>query len=277
MMLTNEQIQLASKLNYFCDERFISGRIVEYDLRAANISMLREYGLMNDELYRFMLSSNKQYREEFIGWQIKKEKEESDKSNSIDGSITYKTIYEGIKAAKLKLFEANNIQPSEVIRIANDAVYINRHSDLQYTKFSEFVEFKQKMIADTCIKIFPTLIIFYWTSLDGNMNLEVKGISDQNKLILHQNYMLSFIGSVLLTYERAGTIDAIHLIQDFYNDYIQRKLPIEFYRELNGRSLYKVVNYGYFLEDIDDINIIDISYNGNVIRELWKLLLTKYK
>lgn len=275
-MLTEEQIKLASKQNYFCDSVFISGRIAEYDLRAANISMCREYGLINDDYYQYMLSVDKQYREEFIGWQIKKEKEESQNKSAIDGSITYKTIYDGIKTAKLQLFEANNIQPNEVIRIANDAVYINRPMDLEFTRFGEFIEFRQKMVAETCIKLSPTLIIFYWHTMEG-LNVEVKGISDDFKVALHQNYMLSFIGSVLLTYERAGTVDAIHLIEDFYNDYISRSLPKEFYRELSPKSLYRIIRTGYYLEDIDDINLIDISYNGNLIRELWKIILSKYK
>ncbi len=273
--MTDEQISLASKQNYFCNSRFISGRIIEYDLRAANISMCRQYGIINDDYYRYLLNSDKQYREEFIGWQIRKEMQESGNRSAIEGSKTYNTIYEGIKKAKLQLFEANNIQPEEVVRIANDAVYINRSSDLVYTKFSEFIEFRKKIVADTVIKLSPTLIIFYWSNVDG-LNIEVKGIGDESKIQLHQNYMLSFIGSVLLTYERAGVTDAIHLIEDFYNDYLNRKLDIRFYRELNSISLYKIINSGYYLEDISDINVIDISYNANIIRELWKIIISKY-
>ena len=108
------------------------------------------------------------------------------------------------------------------------------------------------------------------------MNIDIKGIGDETKVQLHQNYMLSFIGSVLLTYERAGVIDSIHLIEDFYNDYLARRLDIGFYRELNSTSLYKIINSGYYLEDISDINVIDISYNANIIRELWKIIISKY-
>jgi len=274
-MLTNEQTALANKSNYFCDSRFISGKIMEYDLRAANISMLREYNIIPDDYYRYMLSVDKQYREAFIGWQIKKEKEESDNKSALEGSITYRTIYEGIIKAKLDLFEANNIQPNEVIRIANDAVYVNRQSELMFTKFGNFVEFRLKMIAESVVKLSSSLCVFFWNDMNG-LNLEVKGINDETKL-LHQNYLLSFIGSVLLTYERSGVTDAIHLIEDFYNDYINRNLSKEFYRELNPASMYKVIKSGYYVSDIDDVNLLDISYNGNLIRELWKILLTKYK
>ena len=213
-MLSEEQIKLANKTDYFCNSRFISGRILEYDIRAANISVLREAGIINDDYYKYLLSVSKDYREQYIGLQIRKEKEENNSSRStIESSITYRTIYNGIINAKLKLFEANNIQPNEVIRIANDAVFINRQQNLEYTKFSDFVEFKLKMVAENVIKLSPTLIIFYWTDING-LNVEVRGISDDNKIAMHQPYILSFIGSVLLTYERAGTIDAIHFIED---------------------------------------------------------------
>lgn len=275
-MLTQEQIQLASKDEYFCNSRFISGRIMEYDIRAANISVLREANIITDDYYNYMLSVDKMYREQFIGWQIKKEKEESGNKSAIEGSLTYRTIYEGIKQARLQLFDANNIQPSEVVRISHDAVFVNRLSDLTYTEFGKYIKFRQKMIANTAIKLSSTLIIFYWNDING-LNLEVKGIGDESKVLEHQEYILSFIGSVLLTYERAGTIDAIHLIEDFYNDYINRKLPKQFYRELNPKSMYKIINSGYYLLDVDDISLLDISYNGNLIRELWKILMTKYK
>ena len=274
--MTNEQISLASKKEYFCNSRFISGRIMEYDIKAANISMLRESNVISEELYRYLLAIDKYNRERFIGMQIKKEMEESSIRSAINGSITYKTIYEGITNAKIQLFETNNILPNEVVRISNDAVYVNRSSDLLVTNFGKYIEFKQKMVADNAIKLSSTLIIFYWNDVNG-LNLEVKGIGDERKISEHQNYMLSFIASVLLTYERAGTLDAIHLIESFYNDYINRKLSKEFYRELNSFSMYKIINSGYYLLDINDINLLDISYNGNLIRELWKIIMVKYK
>lgn len=275
-MLTQEQIAIASKDEYFCNSRFISGRIMEYDIRAANISMLREADIIPEDYYQYMLSVDKMYREQFIGWQIKKEKEESGNKSALEGSITYRTIYEGIKTIRLRLFEANNIQPNEVVRISHDAVFVNRSTNLEVTKFGKYIEFRQKMVAETAVKLSSTLILFYWNDFNG-LNLEVKGISDEAKIAEHQNYILSFIGSVLLTYERAGTVDAIHLIEDFYNDYIERKLPKQYYRELNPASMYKILHSGYYLVDIDDVNLLDISYNGNLIRELWKILMTKYK
>ena len=273
-MITEEQKLLASKITYFYPARFISGRIMEYDIKAANISMLRSANLLNDDFYRFLLTANKQYREEFIGWQIKKEKEESGSRSALEGSITYRTIYNGIRDAKIKLFELNNIQPNEVINIANDAVFINRSSNLDFTKINDFVEFKLKMIAESVIKLSTTLYIYFWHDNNG-LNLEVKGIGEDNIVALHQPYMLSFIGSVLLTYERAGITDAIHLIEDFYNDYVNRRLDKNFYRELSPSSMYKVVNSGYYLYDIENINLLDISYNGNLIRELWKIMISK--
>lgn len=275
--MTKEQEQLASKITYFCNSRFLSGRIMEYDIRAANISMLRQANMINEDFYQYLLVSPKSYREQFIGMQEKREMEEAGTRSAIEGSPTYKAIYEGIRLAKCQLFDLNNIQPQEVIRIANDAIYINRLSDLEYTKFGDYIEFKQKMVAESVLKLSTTLVLFFWHDMNG-LNIEVKGIGDRGQY-LHQDFMLSFLGSVMLTYERAGVVDAIHLIEDFYNDYLNRNLDPRFYRELSPQSLYHLVNSGYYLEDITgiDLNIIDISYNGAIIRELWKILMTKYK
>lgn len=275
-MLTQDQEQLASKISYFCNSRFISGRIMEYDIKAANISMLREANMINDDFYQYLLYSDKQYREQFIGMQEKREMEESKSRSSMEGSITYKTIYEGIKQAKLQLFDSNNIQLNEVIRIANDAVYINRPVDLEYTKFGQFIEFKQKIVAESVIKLSSTIILFFWHNQSG-LNIEVKGINDYAQS-LHQNYMLSVLGSIMLTYERAGVTDAIKFIEQFYDDYINLRLDKEFYRELSPSSLFRIINSGYYLHDVSnvDIHLLDISYNGNLIREFWKILISRY-
>ena len=185
--MTKEQEQLASKITYFCNSRFLSGRIMEYDIRAANISMLRQANMINEDFYQYLLVSPKSYREQFIGMQEKREMEEAGTRSAIEGSPTYKAIYEGIRLAKCQLFDLNNIQPQEVVRIANDAVYINRLSDLEYTKFGDYIEFKQKMVAESVLKLSTTLVLFFWHNMNG-LNIEVKGIGDRGQY-LHQDLM----------------------------------------------------------------------------------------
>ena len=51
----------------------------------------------------------------------------------------YNIIQKGIKESKVQLFDANDIKSYEVIRIANDAVYVNRINGLKYTEFDIFL------------------------------------------------------------------------------------------------------------------------------------------
>lgn len=260
---------LASKDSYFAPLRYITGRIVEYDIKSANISMLKKYGIINDEYYNYLSNLPKNIREVEIGLRIRDEQQYS----SDHSSITYTTISNGIKEAKRMLFDSNDIKYDEVIRIARDAVYINRQFDLQYTVFDNVIEFRKKVVADAVIKLSNSLIIFFWHNENG-LNLDIKGLG--NNEYLHQDYMLSFIGSVLLTAERAGISDALNLISSFYKDYINRTLDIRFYRELNPDSLYKIEYSNYYVSLPNSANDIDISFNANIIRELWSILINKY-
>ena len=65
-------------------------------------------------------------------------------------------------------------------------------------------------------------------------------------------------------------------------EYDSRHLPIDFYREYNSQSMYRV-NIGtigsiFYIEDasINDISQLDISYNQNMNREIIKLLMMIY-
>ena len=128
-MLSRELSSLAKQINYVCPNRFVSGQIIEYDIRQANINILYKYKIIDEKYYNYLAHVPKIQREVIIGNLIKQDKNK------------YNIIQKGIKEAKCQLFEANNIKEYEVVRIANDAVYVNRSGGLQYTIFDgiEFV------------------------------------------------------------------------------------------------------------------------------------------
>ena len=189
----------------------------------------------------------------------------------------YICINAGIIEAKKMLVEANNITLPEIVRIANDAVYINRPSILEHRVFDN-IEFKVKSINHVCLRLMNKLFITFKSDENG-LDIDVKGIGDNKRL--HGNYMLSFIATLVNTVERAGIDDGIRLLSDFYKRYTQLQLPIGFYREFNSGSAFRIktgsrVN-NYFVSDSTnlDINIIDINYNAEVIRDLWTILFEK--
>ena len=165
--------EIMMKQNYLHPSRYISGRIVEYDIKSANISTLRMQNIISEEDYIRLSNMPKINREIEIGLMIKNDKE------------IYNYIQKGIKSAKLALAKANSIDIESICRIANDAVYINSVSNLQRTKFGDYIEFKQKSEFNIMLTLL-NVIIFCKFMDDGNIDVDIKGIGDN--MALHQNY-----------------------------------------------------------------------------------------
>ena len=251
--------ELIQKRDYYCPSRYIRGRITEYDIKACNINMLLYYDQISIDTYNFLNNIPKYDREVYIGNMIK------------ENPDIYKVIANGIKEFKTKLAEANNISDNEIIRIANDAVFINRSIDLQITQFDNIL-FANKGTYSSALKILDKhTIVFVGNDNYGNNIVEVKGLGDN--AILHQNYMLSIIVSIINTMEKSSVKDALALLNDIYKDYVNLRLDKGFYREFNSSSLYKYKDLDYGAYYIDNINDIDISYNLSILRELWSILI----
>lgn len=249
----------ANTTSYITDKRYISGRIVEYDIKSANITMLRKYNAIDDSYYNYLNRLPKQDREIEVGLLQK------------NNNYYYKTIKNGIVEAKKKLLYSNNISPDSIIRIANDAVYINTSVDLQYTEFEDVI-FVRKSVSSSLLKLL-NIIVFFWYNSDG-INIDVKGLGDSK--YIHMDYILSIIANTIYLLERVSINDALKFISDFYDDYINLRLDKEYYREFNPQSYYHLKNTNYYMIDIDDINNIDIGYNLYILRELWSIILERY-
>lgn len=265
--MDSELRSIITKQNYLSPMKYISGRIVEYDIKSANISVLRNSEIISQKDYEYLYSLPKHLREKEIGL---REKE--------DPSI-YTSIQVGIKEAKIDLADFNQLNESQIVRIANDAVYIDSNIDLPYVKFGEYIEFKQKSEYDVYCNLLG-VIIFCKFQPDGNIHIDVKGIGDN--AILHQNYMIYTIMSTITLLERSGITDALDYITDICEQYLRRELPVGYYREFNSNSLYKTIyctlGIPYSLSDIYESQKfdIDINYNYTILRELWSILFDIY-
>ena len=245
---------------------YLSGRIVEYDIKAANISILHQAGAISDEYYQLLQSIPKISREIAIGNLIKEDNEAD-----INKVGYQKIISDGIAQAKIQLFKSNNINPDNVVRIANDAVYINSSLDLKYTKFGD-IEFRPKGIYTSMLILANgQFIIFMWRDING-INIDVKGLGDDNYED-HQS-MLSIIVHVMYLLESNSYEQALIYLRDFYLDYINLKLDVSYYRSLiyNG---YLTANREFLFRDIkiDDISQFDINDNLFIISELYSIVL----
>lgn len=256
--MDNELRNIAISTNYITPLNYVSGRIVEYDIASANISMLKQYNAIDDNYYNYLSNLPKYDREVEIGLLIRSDKK------------YYDIISIGIQKAKEMLFEMNNIKNYMVVRIANDAVYINHSINLYNTQFG-LIHFKQKSIWNSMIKLGNIIIFFNF--IGDNIEIDVKGLGVNKEL--HSNFMLSAIANVVYMMERVSTQDALKFIIDLYQNYLNKKLPIEFYREFNPDSLYHLSNSDFYITDPSKSEI-DIGYNLYILRELWSIVLDKY-
>ena len=244
-------------MNYLSTYPFIINNYIrEYDLSAANINALYTNGYFDKSTYDLFKSYDKKKREVEVGLLIKRD------------SKVYEIISSGIINAKKLLFESNNIQDNEVLTIKNDAVFIIS-KELVNTVFGNY-EFKCKNLYNTYLRILD-LEIYYRDSLNSDdIFFDIKGISD-DKLYLH-TAMVSLISEVCYRVQRYDKFDNIRFIMNIYENFLHRRLPIEYYRNLDSFSKYTIINnIGiYSLDNIsnDMINIISIDRNLSILREL---------
>ena len=256
--MTNQS--LISKSNYVSERNYITGTIRELDIKAANINILFHSGLIDENLYQYLLALPKQDREIYIGNRIRQDKG------------IYESIQNGIKEAKIWLSEANNLKDSEIVRIANDAVYVKRTSPLGFLKYDN-IEFVEKNVYSSMLNL-NGIVLFFNYNKEGVLNVDVKGIGDK-ELGYHNGYILSIIGQTIFLLERSSSRDAMKFISDFYDQFINRVLPIGMYRPFDATSAYQI--YGFLCYDEpDNVQDVDIRYNLNVIRTLYGVVLEEY-
>lgn len=280
---------MAKLKNYDTDiNHRIGTTIFEYDIRQANINMLYSNERLSESDYKMLSDAPKQFREVFIGKMIRND-------GFAYSDDTQTTISEGITKAKDMFLTANNVLNSQIIRISNDAIYVESNMPLKQTRFDlngngRMIEFACKGCYSSYLRFhaydaLPKIIVFfniYDKNGDENFDVDVKGISD-DMLHLHSK-LLSFICNILYYKEKSNDIKIVmDEFNEFYERYIKLELPVECYREFNAGSSYSIKakfpggntpQPMFFDEDAWSKDILDISYNQNILRELYSMILS---
>lgn len=271
----DERIEIVNNMNYLSPYRYISGRIIEYDLRSANINALKHNNFITDEDYIFLKNLPKQQREIEIGLRIKQNPK------------IYTEIQKGIKYAKKQLVTNNDIDSESIIRVANDAIYINSSKDLIYTKFGDYLEFVPKSISNIFINLNKTILLLSFDEF-GQIHVDVKGINETLSN-LHENYIMNGIVTTVVLLERSGVAEALSYLSELCSHYVRLELPVGWYREFNSFSTYRIKNIFGPYNPLNNETLgaesvgeeakysLDINYNYSILRELWSILLELYE
>lgn len=250
IVLKRTYSDLWQKGHYLTSRTKVMDRIYEYDIRSANTSSMRSSGKFSSELMDMLESMPRDLREKTVGKMIQKDKK------------VWKIISTWIKRAREQLFRANGIQDADVLAIKNDAVFIIGRK-LKYTKFG-FMEFRLK--GQYSMYQFISKIEFYYDGRRGTVDL--KGVNDK---ILehpdHQDGMLKFFVKVFRYVSRDQIDELREYLLQFAHDYKAKKLPHQYYRELNKDNLYRtdmeIAGFVYNLDSAtdQDLDIINPVYN----------------
>lgn len=256
-------MNLYERKNYTLPIKYIfNSYIREYDISKANINILLYKGIITEEEYIKLSMLSRRYRQVQIGYILKDEK-----INNL--------FEDGLKEIRKNFIEMNGLEDSDILSIKNDAIYvINKIPNI--TRFGN-VEFLLKNTYTSYMKITDLEIYYGLNKQTQSEVIDIKGINDI-KLELHKNYMIQIICDSLYFISTGDNNTVLDYISDIYNKYLNKLLPIEYYRTFNSMSMYDITIGGhrYGLEYLgptkENYDILDISYNSNIIREIYGVI-----
>lgn len=231
--------------------------IVEWDMRSANTSILREFGLAPDKVIDKLDSLDKELREKRVGQMQAKKKGLA------------KEMEDGFNLIINKFIEMNGLEEDDVISIKRDAVFV-RAKNPKITTIGQYCVFRPK---STYIAFLLLNGLEFYMKQDKSF--DIKGIDDK-MIPLHENGILEFIRGFLEDFDY--DMEGLHrYCKDFVSAYKNRELPLEYYREFNGESVYSVIlpEGSFKLDNIseDILDQVNIKYNyENIVLPLIQYL-----
>lgn len=249
--------ELYKKDLYTRKVKYLINEIYEYDISKANISILLQYGYINQDQFNWYLRLPKPERERLIGLLQK------------DPKVS-KMISNGFRESRKALINANHLTEDDIVSIKKDAFYVLK--PLQYTDFGN-IHFTYRNKYNMYIYCRGIEIYYGINTIDNTGDiLDIKGISD-DKLKLHENY-LSFISFILKLIVTDRTELALQSILEFIQSYDTRTLDLSYYREFNATSAYHIGSYGVMFLEEEYKNVLNISYNQSFNRELFSIIMS---
>lgn len=234
-------------------ELLIGNEIYEYDIKSAGFNLLKRNNLISKEKIDRLEIMHKKLRQIQIGLMTRKDKELKGKLNDAFVDI------------RREFFEANDIQDDDILSIKKDAIFTFK--PCRVTQFDN-VEFVKK-------NIYTSFLYIDKKEVYANKHaLHVKGIKD-DKLELHRNGMCDILHTSLMMLENMNEKKLRNFLSEVSDMYKRRELPIEFYREFNVESCYRLIeDERVLIEDIGDVDLVDIRYNYlNIIVALQNILI----
>lgn len=256
-------------MNYNGDINFMFSTIIkEYDIEKANISILKYKQLISEETYQRLYNSDRMTRQIEVG-----------KFERRDPNISI-TILSEIRKSRNNFFDITGLKKSDCICIKNDAIFIIDPLNIlpQCIEVYPGVRYRVKNIYTDYLKLPNKIELFYfYDQISQTEKCDVKGISD-DLVMIHKNYFLDFLCYIITLAHNGATTEALRTIQAFYSEYISMKSDLEFYRQFNTESRFRlkgISNQSFFEANFlseNERSYIDPSYNAEMLRYISSIL-----
>lgn len=242
----------------------INHYIREYDMSKAGPTALFMGGCIDKKQYDFLCSLNRMDRQIKTGLLIK--------SNPEFDKIKQQILTQ----IRLDFQASNNLEDNDILSIKNDAIFVI-DKICSNTQFGDMV-FKTKNVYSSYYRFRTIEIYYYGDATNETMNkIDVKGIGDDH-LAMHQDFLIDFM-HYLFSSAQDHVARCVPALQQFEADYLNYDLPLGFYREFNSSSMFRLnipdAEYTSYmashLPEDTDRRLIDLNYNLNLIRHLYKI------
>ena len=230
-------------------------RIVEYDMKSANTSIAREFGLLPEKRIKELENLPKKDREIAVGLILRDNPGYSEKQKL------------GFIAARKLFFTQNEILDEEVVAIKRDAIFVMRYVDNE--QVTDNIDFRMKNVYSSFINLGKNIEIYY-----NQEGLDIKGIDDEIYKERHSEYFGMFLYSLIRRIESSERNSYLTYLRMMFDMYKHRQLDSGYYREFNAKSQFYYLDGSYANEEyIEDLNAVDISCNLNIILKLMTMLV----
>lgn len=230
-----------------------------YKIRDAVIEILFNEKIIDRKVYYFLKNNTEEIKRNYS-------------ENVLKEPNIQALVYNIIKDANSKFLAVNNIQLPDVLEIdASNIIVKNRLAKVTRIGYLEYILEDQfsNFININSIRIYSMVDML-------GTKIKIKGI-DQYQVHKHFDFMINAITQALNTLNTSGPLPTLQFVRQLYNDYISYKLPVEYYRAFNLSSSFVIVygnsRYEIFDATEDDKLSLDISYNKNIIQQLFSLLV----
>jgi len=257
-------MSIASKHLYLNkDIILINTSITEVDMIDAGFSIIKEKKLFKKNIIEKINKMEKIEKHIYIGKKLKKNKEVS------------RIILDTFIEIRENFCSLNKIKPEQILSIKKDALFLI-NKEIDHLKIDNY-EFKIKNRFTSYLYIKPSKIEVYFKQDD--QSLIIKGLNDEFTE-LHSKGFLNLIKDLLIMNEnKVEKKYYIDYLKNFRKKFISGNLDIEFYREFNKNSLFKIDDEKneniFYIKYVnkDFLEQINISYNYEIFRYLCSLFL----